>query len=369
MINEIYIDNYNCLVNFRVRPKSFQLWLGDNGSGKSSVLHAIRSIQRLMRGAHVDDVFDPRALTAWDKRREQTVGLVLTIEGERYDYSIVVEHSPAEGKRRIAREELLWNGSRFFLFDGHEAHLFRQNRTTEKVEQGASFPADWSRSVIPTVAKRDDNVPLVRFREELEKILLIHPVPMAMQETALSESRLLSEHGENFARWYRHVLQEWPAIGYEAKRQLEDVLPGFGQLSLKESGEFRRLMATFRITDNDYAFDFAELSDGQRQLVLLYTVLEALRLGVFSSVFIDEPDNFISMREIQPWLDNLNSMCDEFDRQAIIISHHPEVVNRMARGEELWFSRKEGSHVEAVPFPVVEGITPAEVMARGWENE
>ena len=345
MINEIYIDNYNCLVNFRIRPGEFQLWLGDNGSGKSSVLHAITRVQRLMRGGHVDDVFDLRTLTAWDKRREQTIGLSLAIEDESYDYKIIIEHSAAEGKRRIRQEELLWNGSRFFLFDGHEARLFRQNGTTGKVEEGASFPADWSRSVIPTVARRDDNIPLVRFRDELEKILLMHPVPMAVQDTALSESRFLSEHGENFAQWYRHVLQEWPAIGFEAKKHLEDVLPGFGQLSLKESGEYRRLTATFRIGGKDCVFDFAELSDGQRQLIMLYTILEALRVGVFNSVFIDEPDNFISMREIQPWLDNLNSLCDELDRQAIIISHHPEAVNRMARGEELHFSRTDGAHV------------------------
>ena len=29
MIKEIYIDNYRCLVNFRIRPGEFQLWLGD----------------------------------------------------------------------------------------------------------------------------------------------------------------------------------------------------------------------------------------------------------------------------------------------------------------------------------------------------
>lgn len=32
------------------------------------------------------------------------------------------------------------------------------------------------------------------------------------------------------------------------------------------------------------------ISDGQRQLIVLYTILEALRSGVFSTVLIDEPD-------------------------------------------------------------------------------
>ena len=44
MIKEIYIDNFKCLVNFRINPKTFQLWLGDNGVGKTTVLDALRSI-------------------------------------------------------------------------------------------------------------------------------------------------------------------------------------------------------------------------------------------------------------------------------------------------------------------------------------
>jgi predicted ATPase len=223
--------------------------------------------------------------------------------------------------------------------------------------------------VIPTIAQRDDNKPLIRFREELEKLLLIHPVPLFVKDAAAAESRSLSGHAENFAQWYRHLLQEQPSIGYRAKQLLEDVLPGFEQLSLRESGESRKLMATFRIQGKDLDFDFMNISDGQRQLIVLYTVLEALRAGTFSTVLIDEPDNFVSMREIQPWLENLNDICDDHDRQALIISHHPEIINSMARGAELWFSRKAGAHAVVKPFPQVAGLTPAETMARGWENE
>lgn len=102
---------------------------------------------------------------------------------------------------------------------------------------------------------------------------------------------------------------------------------------------------------------------------MLYTMLEALREGIITTLFIDEPDNFVSLREIQPWLDELRDVCEEEDRQAIIISHHPEIINSMARGEELWFSREEGAHVVVKPLEVTEGgLTPAEIVARGWEK-
>jgi len=369
MISEIYIDNFRCLTNFRIAPKDFQLWLGDNGSGKTSVMDALRNVQRLMRGEHVEDIFRRNSLTTWDKRKDQTFGLSLMIEGETYEYELTVEYADQEDKRRIKREELIWKDSTFFLFDGQEAHLYRIAGNTEIVEEGAVFPADWRRSVIPTIAQRDDNIPLIRFREELEKILLIHPIPLVVKDVAAFESHNLSDHAENFAQWYRHLLQENPNIAYRAKQLLEDVLPGFEQLRLRESGDSRRLTATFRIDENERTFNFKDTSDGQRQLIILYTVLEALRAGIFSTMLIDEPDNFVSLREIQPWLENLSDICDEPGKQALIISHHPEIVNDMARGSELWFSRQGGAHVVVGPFPQIAGLTPAEVMARGWENE
>ena len=75
------------------------------------------------------------------------------------------------------------------------------------------------------------------------------------------------------------------------------------------------------------------------------------------------------MREIRPWLDTLEEVVQESGRQAILVSHHPEIVNSLVRGNDLWFSRPDGADVHAKPFPVTPGLTPAETMARGWENE
>jgi len=235
MINEIYIDNFRCLTNFRIKPGNFQLWLGNNGSGKTSVLDALRCVKRLMNGENVEDIFNKNSLTDWDKRRDQTIGFSLLIDGEVYKYELTIEYAAQADKQRIKREELIWKDSTFFLFDGQEAHLYRIHWNTGKIEKGAVFPANWRRSAIPTIAQREDNAPLIRFREEIENILLIHPVPLVVKDAATSESRNLSEHAENFAQWYRHLLQEQPSIGYKAKRLLEDVLPGFEMLSLRET--------------------------------------------------------------------------------------------------------------------------------------
>lgn len=369
MICEIYIDNFRCLTNFRIQPGSLQLWLGENGAGKSTVLDALRSFQMLLQGRHVDDIFKVDSLTCWDARDRQRMEVSLLVDGDRYHYGISLEYSRKIGKVRIAREELTWNDQTFFLFDGRDAHLYRINHDSGLPEVGASFSADWSRSIMHTIAERDDNEPVIRFREAVFRWLVIQPIPHLVIPAAEAESRVLSAHGENFAQWYRYVLQENPSVSYQAREGLREVLPGFEQLSLKKSGQSRRLTATFRISGSEREFDFMDLSDGQRQLIVLYTLLEALRAGVFSALFIDEPDNFISLREIQPWLSHLDDTCDKDRIQAILISHHPEIINQLARGGELWFSRPEAHHVVAKPMPIIASLPPAEIVARGWEHE
>ena len=369
MIKEIYIDNFRCLVNFRIKPEQFQLWLGNNGVGKTSVFDALRKVQRLMRGEHIQDIFSKDSLTIWDTRNVQSISLILDISGDSYKYELKLEHLKEQDKLRIKSEKVFWNEVLFFNFDGQEAHLFRINRDTKVVEEGAYFPAGWDRSVIPTIADRDDNKPLICFRKEIEKILLVNPIPLVVKNSAETESQILSRFTENFAQWYRHLSQENPSVGHRAKAQLEDVLPGFSQLSLKQAGESRKLIASFRIENKDHDFEFMKLSDGQRQLIILYVILEALRAGICSTLLIDEPDNFVAIREIQPWLKSLRELCDENDQQSIIVSHHPEIINDMARGNELWFSRKSGAHVIAKEFPKVGELPPSEIMARGWEDE
>ncbi|OPX31705.1 MAG: hypothetical protein B1H09_02205 [Gemmatimonadaceae bacterium 4484_173] len=369
MIKEIYIDNYKCLVNFRINPEAFQLWLGDNGTGKTSILDALRAIQRTLSGDHLEDIYTKASLTTWERRREQTFSVNLEIAGESYEYKLVIEHGRQNLQCRIKEESLVWKGKIFFLFDGSDAHLFRVNRNTGDIEEGAKFSADWNRSIISTIAERDDNKALIRFREEVRKWLIIQPVPLVVKQVAEIESRTLTRHAENFAQWYRHILQENPGIAYKARENLKEVLPGFEGLSLKDSGDSRKLTATFRIKGEDQPSGFDILSDGQRQLIVLYTIIESLRNKDYSVLLVDEPDNFVSLREIQPWITTLEDICGSPSAQSVIISHHPEIINKMARGQEIWFSRPDGAHVITKPYPTTEGLTPAETMARGWDDE
>jgi predicted ATPase len=88
-------------------------------------------------------------------------------------------------------------------------------------------------------------------------------------------------------------------------------------------------------------------------------------------VFIDEPDNFVALHEIQPWLLAAEEAVEDHGGQLILISHHPELLNLWAVACGLRFYREENGHVRTEAFRTdSEGmLAPSELVARGWESE
>ncbi len=88
-----------------------------------------------------------------------------------------------------------------------------------------------------------------------------------------------------------------------------------------------------------------------------------------NTVIFDEPDNFIALREIQPWLTAAESVIEDNEAQLFVISHHPEFINQWASDHGIQFVREGVVPVRVREFSVESGITlsPAELVARGWE--
>ena len=106
MIERVYIDNYKCFVNFELQPQSIQLILGDNGSGKTTFFDVLETIRDfLTEGTTTSQSFPANTLTAWDKRRSQTVELGIKGDDGVYQYRLVVDHESRNAKSRIDRSK------------------------------------------------------------------------------------------------------------------------------------------------------------------------------------------------------------------------------------------------------------------------
>ena len=179
------------------------------------------------------------------------------------------------------------------------------------------------------------------------------------------------------ASWLRHLRQEsFDAVAEIQNALKEGVLDGFIGFNLAKAGETTRVLKfDFQYEGDEpatpapkFSINFDQLSDGQRNLVALFTVLHSA-VAADTTLFLDEPDNFVALREIQPWLIELVDRTRATAGQCVLISHHPELMDYLAGSHGAIFFRDNLGPVRTKPFETAEGdaLLPAEIVARGWE--
>jgi predicted ATPase len=173
------------------------------------------------------------------------------------------------------------------------------------------------------------------------------------------------------------VSQEYPQRQLQFFEDLEQSVAGFQQLRMpSDRGETRTMQLWLQHGPDDQEgkseapYKFGELSDGQRAIVALYAIMRFI-VREDATLCIDEPENYLALAEIQPWLLELEMMCQDEDAQALLISHHPELIDLLALEKGLWFSRDNVGPVRTHPMDVEEvgDVTVSDFVARGWVNE
>ena len=229
-------------------------------------------------------------------------------------------------------------------------------------------------SALSSLNERPDNRKLTRFRQEIANFVVAGPCPPLFEPEARTEDDYLGPLMRNFVGWYRHAAQEDMGAIAELFRVLGEALPGFDSISLTESGEnARALKVAFRGPDDDRRvgrYGFAQLSDGQRALVALYSLIFLSPGRRRISLFLDEPDNYLALREVQPWLVAVGERCGDTLEQAVVVSHHPVTIDYLAGSAGRWFYRDGNGpvRVSTKPDRTIDGLSLSETIARGWEG-
>jgi len=376
MIESVYIDNYKCFVNAEIDLKALNLLLGDNGTGKTALFEALSILKELVINEQkIDALLPASTLTRWQKRSIQTFELNLHGNGGDYQYTLEVDHLTSDtsaDKRRIKREKLTFNDRPLFEFELGDVQLYRDDFT-----EGPAYPFDWGRSALATIMPREENKRLTWFKQRLSQVYVLRIDPFSMSGQSEKEASTPTSNLSNFVSWYRHLSQENPNRLSPLFEDLEQAIDGFNVLKLSsEGGDARTMkMSVDHQADDagkevaiDYAFD--ELSEGQRSIIALHSILHfTLREDV--TLCIDEPENYLALSEIQPWLMDLAEACDDREAQAVLISHHPEFIDLLALEKGTLFERPNAGPVRTHPLNVdqIGDLSLSEFVARGWHNE
>ncbi|QKQ76684.1 AAA family ATPase [Nostoc sp. TCL240-02] len=374
MLKRIYIDNFRGLVNFEMNFDSINLFLGGNGTGKSTVFEALRKIQAFVSGRkNLEEIFESTDCTRWQNLKIQRFELEITGNNGHYKYELAIRHNP--NKNHIEYERLWFNNQILLKLEDNQFQIFRED--TSELEN-IPFPSSISDfiSLISLFSENTNTTKLAWFTKRMQRFIIVQIIPSLMVDGSEKEEISLDFRMENFVSWYRYISEDQGKVS-ELMKILQDVLEGFVSFKFEQFSErYRTLKLRFTTGEdrkNIIDYRFSELSDGQKVLIALYTLLYCTQSEDYT-LCIDEPENFLALPEIQPWLVQLYDLCSEQKIQALLISHHPELINYLlASPIGYWFERQSNApvRVKKISNEVAEstGLPVSELIARGWLYE
>lgn len=372
MLTRIHIDNYKCLTNFDLRLNNLTLLAGANGCGKSAVFEVMGKLRDFACDQRVDKLFLADDLTRWTTKREQRFELEFSTDGGVFIYELVTDCNSDKRGAEVASERLLHDGKPVLSSCDRKLQVYRDDNT-----EGQAFPFGRRRSALTTEADERHYSRLRRFRDLLLGFQTLSLAPSRIESSSKYESDVLIADGTNFAAWYRGQILNDPHQLQQATHRLAEVLPGFAGLKLSaRTGDYRELLATFSGAGEgpSQSYTFEQLSDGQRALVILYSLVFATVPDPGSpeapdiaprTLFLDEPDNYMTLPELQPWLAELEDGAGDTLPQAVVISHHPEAIDFLAHNT-VRLAREPESYTRIVEPRNDTGLPMSEIYARGW---
>lgn len=350
MIRRIHIHNFRTFVNFEWAPPATSVLVGPNGAGKSAFAEALTMVQDLVvRGVAVEETWSPSARTAWLSEPNQKVEIDLDWEGKSLRYVLNIRAS-SDHKLALS-EELRDDGALLYRSAEGKVELFGDDQPTATPR--VVIPFDRRRSFISALEPRPDNTRIIAFRNAIAGIWLLKPDALRMAGVAAEESAYIKPDLSNFASWYRARVGEDPDAAEQFRSDLREAIAGFSALLLvQRSSDVRELVVRFEFGKKTHELGWGKLSDGQRLLIALYGVF---RLGMANAslVVLDECENYLEPREVQPWFQALCDTTSERRQQLIVISHHAEAIDYVAADAafRMWRDRSAG-HTRIAPLEI-----------------
>ena len=381
MLKRLYVDNFRCLVDFELNFDSINLFLGDNGAGKSTVFDVLGKLQLLIiNGDAVEDIFKQSDLTRWHSNEKQTFELEASGNNGHYKYQLEV------GKIDSTIEEDFVFTNKYIL---NERLFFNQDLLLNVEEEKVEFYSDdgikysstrynYSQSIISILRSSSENKKLVWFRNKIKNLVVLKISPSLIVSVSSQKKSFLTKKMENFVSWYRYIFADNQNKLTQLTESLQEILDGFISFRLEpisEKAVILKLIFETEESEQNIEYSFEELSDGQKVLIVLYSLFYGLESQDYT-LCIDEPENFLALPEIQPWLFQLEDLCSEGKLQALLISHHPQLIDYLLSSPiGYWFERQANSSVKVKPINSElqkcneSGLSMSELIARRWLSE
>nr|WP_297705260.1 AAA family ATPase [uncultured Butyrivibrio sp.] len=368
MIKYLYINNYKSFVNFRVDFSKKNLLLGKNGTGKSTIFLLIATLRNFVLGNGVvaGNLFFSNSATRWMNSSIQTFEIGLSDGDDLYTYRLEIEYSKDPDVTKVKAETVS-------LAD---KPLLSVKEGVAFISDGSSFSGrellvDSSLSALNAFNLGSGHKELSRFRELMSKIVYCSPYPRNMVDRVENDVYWPLLDFSNIASAYTGIVQLYPDIQQKVNDAMREINPAFKRTRVSAEPYGKFFVIDYQYKDVECSFSFGELSDGEKMLFALYALIYGYVANDFV-VLLDEPDNYVSLKELQPWCTELEHTMSE-NGQCLLISHNAEIIDYMAEADGIWFSRLSSGESQVISNPLVQAaenqlLPYSELIARGLDE-
>jgi len=335
------------------------VFCGINGTGKSSVFDALRFVRDLAMGNcflgkagdESNRTISTLEFCKWLNSDIQEFELEIEEDQHKFFYQLHIQQTAEHEQPRIIKE----------IARSDDVELFTREKNLVSFGSGEkkSFSLDWRQSALSVFQNPKTEILL----KAMSNLIVLRPNAHSFENESKSEAQHPNLYLGNIISWYRHFAQDqdWTDV---LRESLKNVWPDdFKSLKLSDLGaSVKQLELNF----NGGPLCFGQLSDGERMLVALYIIHAALSIAKDSlTIIIDEPDNFISIQELQPWILEISEVIDN-RRQIILISHNTEILESSPTQIQYFFRDNHHSPTRIKELITPKGMTIRETLARGW---
>jgi len=339
MISRLYVNNFRCLENFELITNKMPsiLFIGKNGTGKSTVASSLEIFQKIGRGSN--RIRNLVQLSDFSHGRSDIpirFELEVILNNILYKYILAFELPEKFKDLRILEEQLFAGDKPVFKRSGAIVTL--------PGKPDVQFSVDWHLVALPVIQEQTESDPLFIFKQWLGKMIILSPIPQLMLGESWNDTLEPSSNGDNIGDWLCGLLSRYPAAYTKIIDFLRQFMPDIQDFLNEPTGkETKNLVVRFGVKDATLNVDFKNLSDGEKCFFLGAVIPAACENYGPLFCFWDEPDNYFSLSEIGNFVNSLRRYFQK-SNQLFITSHNAEAIRKFSDDNTFRLSRK--SHLE-----------------------
>lgn len=387
-ISELYIDNFKVFHDFRIIfSDPITAIVGDNASGKSSILQAIAFLKYCCIST-TDAYLKDRSVSV-----EDIVSRVLPKNQKIISFNISLK------KRNNPNDAIVWYISFFAdktnkkiilrkeevsIFDKKQEHLLlyytqsNSYRWDEKQErsEGIASGEYFSSQIAFIDEKRSAQFPhlyaIKKFFMESEPLDLL--TPKNMRKSARGQERSLGDSGEKLPNLIYKLNNEEKD---QLLTSLNKVLPNMASVRSVRSGSGKAGWAHLEITEkfkeHPITVQAGGISDGTLRLVALFALPFLKKRG--GCILLDEVEDGINAENLQVLLEILRRYAEENHQQIIMTTHSTVLLDYLKPEAIRCLYRRSDGCAECVAFEDLSDVKeklsylyPGEIILNGGKH-